>query len=310
MKLSSQKHLNFKSSIKTVLVFIWILFTLALCGWWVLFSLRQLKLLSGLSGVEIDSIVSSQKMVIWEGASFLALIAIGGGFLLFYVLKEKRSLEREKNYLAAFHHDLKTSIAGLQLQVQSLDQNLVGQGFSGLTSKVLREVKSLTQKINNSLFLTSKNRAQYVEEFEMADAIKSLSLLWPETYLKLEKNVSVQADRQLFQLVLNNLVQNARLHGKSESVSIVVQSKNHKTLELVFVDEGPGLKIENEKTWSLGPFSRGEHNGSGLGLYLSKMILQQMGGDLVLESYEGKYYPKIKLASGSKDESQVYKQVS
>jgi signal transduction histidine kinase len=52
------------------------------------------------------------------------------------------------------------------------------------------------------------------------------------------------------------------------------------------IDHGPGLnKKERRRVFT--PFYTTKQSGSGLGLYLSKKIVVEMGGELIIESVPG-----------------------
>ncbi|KAB1859961.1 sensor histidine kinase [Acinetobacter tandoii] len=85
-------------------------------------------------------------------------------------------------------------------------------------------------------------------------------------------------------MVLDNLVDNARKAG-STSVNLSIEKMNAKQIEIKVSDDGNGINaFEKNRIFEKG-FSTTE--GSGLGLYHVKHIIEQMGGSITLnESFE------------------------
>lgn len=96
-------------------------------------------------------------------------------------------------------------------------------------------------------------------------------------------------DQQLIQQVLINLIKNAReaVHGKPEGKVIVLTTKRNSEIIVEISDNGPGITDEaREKIFM--PFFSTKNRGSGIGLSLSKQIMQMHGGDIRLETELGK----------------------
>jgi signal transduction histidine kinase len=110
---------------------------------------------------------------------------------------------------------------------------------------------------------------------------------------KIEPNLpSVGVDRLSIQEVINNLVDNAiKYSGKSTVINIEAHLTPDKLIETTVQDFGlgvPAAAMPNLFT----KFYRDHHNrsqigGTGLGLYLSKAIVNAHGGNLWVRSKEG-----------------------
>jgi len=103
--------------------------------------------------------------------------------------------------------------------------------------------------------------------------------------------------------VLLNLIKNARdvLHDKQvQNPKIIVETKDtDKGVEVSFSDNGGGIDEDIlEKIFEPYFSTKDEKNGTGLGLYMSKMIVEEhLGGELsVVNAKDGASF-KIKLPS-------------
>ena len=111
-------------------------------------------------------------------------------------------------------------------------------------------------------------------------------------------------------LIFENLITNGINFNKSETPKVEVRYFEKETFHYFeFEDNGIGIAPQFQDK-IFGMFKRLNdrtiHNGSGLGLNISKRILEQIGGDIsIISSKEGKgttfqiYFPIIK--SSSKD---------
>jgi signal transduction histidine kinase len=105
------------------------------------------------------------------------------------------------------------------------------------------------------------------------------------SYSGADKDLYAFADREQLILVFNNLIKNAFQAiptNKNGYIDINVKSDNDKIY--VFIkDNGTGMNEETkEKLFS--PNFTTKSTGMGLGLAISKNIIQMLGGDITFES--------------------------
>jgi signal transduction histidine kinase/HAMP domain-containing protein len=95
------------------------------------------------------------------------------------------------------------------------------------------------------------------------------------------------ADGDQLDQVLWALLDNAVKYGEGTVLVRVGAEPGTRTIWTTITDGGRGLD-EADRAWLFGRFARGaagqaSGNGSGLGLYVSRALMQSMGGDLVLD---------------------------
>ncbi len=95
------------------------------------------------------------------------------------------------------------------------------------------------------------------------------------------------ADADHLDQVLWALLDNAVKYGEGTITVVIGCDPDTATLWTTVSDAGRGLD-ESDRAWLFGRFARGASgrasgNGSGLGLYVSRALMQSMGGDLVLD---------------------------
>ncbi|NHI82787.1 MAG: sensor histidine kinase [Candidatus Thorarchaeota archaeon] len=92
------------------------------------------------------------------------------------------------------------------------------------------------------------------------------------------KGVRIPAS-QLLPLVFDNLLRNAEVYAGNHPTVTISISKQDDTLRVVVADDGPGVAKEIRGAL----FQKGvSTRGGGLGLYLSRRVLETMGGSIEL----------------------------
>ncbi len=210
---------------------------------------------------------------------------------------EKEAIENNKTMLATLSHDIKTPIASIRAYAEGLEANLDGgpekrAKYSSVIMKKCDEVANLT----NDLFLHSLSDLDklkmYPEELEISIFVSSVleelsvekqDIRWGEKALGL----IVSADKNRLTQVIENVVNNARKYAKTELEVSVVKGKEQ--AELRFRDFGPGIPDE-DLPFIFEKFYRGRNcgseQGSGLGLYIVKYVMEQLGGTVGLQKHK------------------------
>jgi signal transduction histidine kinase len=122
----------------------------------------------------------------------------------------------------------------------------------------------------------------------VADAVAS-SVAVDRVAIDVPSSLAVLADPVHFGTVVQQLVENAVVHGGEGPVEVVALDAGDGIVAVEVRDEGPGI-AEDEQEAALGRFRRiGEHSvpGTGLGLYLARRLVEGMGGELELRSARG-----------------------
>src|SRR5216110_1914303 len=138
-----------------VLVGLWVVFTVTLAGWWLIFGLRQLDLLNRLNLEGAVQLHRHYQMLLWEGGVLIASLIGGGLALFYYAQREQKRHAQVEEFFAAFTHDAKTSLASLRLQTEALREDLANTGPSALLDRLLSDTLRLQLQLENSLFLVN-----------------------------------------------------------------------------------------------------------------------------------------------------------
>ena len=213
----------------------------------------------------------------------IILLLGGGGALAYYLLREDKRNRQIQQFFAAFSHELKTPIASLRLQAESLEEDLAGVSGAQLARRLVRDSVRLEYQLENSLLLANVADLQrfQTEKFVLSDLVDSLKRSWPEMKISLTGEARLITDRRILLVVLRNLLHNAIVHGKATEFRIQVLRSGKGSVDLEVQDNGPGFQGEFQR---LGiPFIRhAPTSGSGIGLYLVTELTKKLGGEVSL----------------------------
>src|SRR5438270_10941144 len=138
-----------------VLVGLWVLFTVTLAGWWLVFGLRQLDLINQSNLENAVQLHRHYQMLLWEGGVLIVSLIGGGAALFYYARREQKRHAQVEEFFAAFTHDAKTAIASLRLQAESLREDAEASGPNPLLDRLLSDTVRLQLQLENSLFLVN-----------------------------------------------------------------------------------------------------------------------------------------------------------
>ncbi|HVS20377.1 MAG TPA: hypothetical protein VHD88_00940, partial [Pyrinomonadaceae bacterium] len=197
-----------------LLVGLWVLFTVTLAGWWLVFGLRQLDRLKQFNLEGAADFRQHYQMLIWEGGVLIVSLVGGGIALFYYAHREQKRHAQVEEFFAAFTHDAKTALASLCLQAESLREDSAADASNPLLDRLLSDTVRLQLQLENSLFLVNLPTGKlFVEPVMLGDLVEALRHHWPDLTITQRGDGVVLADVRALESVLANLVQNAMTHG-------------------------------------------------------------------------------------------------
>ena len=226
-------------------------------------------------------------MIIGEGGVFLILLFLGIWWIKKNVWQDLARAQKEKNFLLAVTHELKTPIAAIRLNTQTLkNRKLTEEQSQDLCTDIITESNRLETLVNNILLATqfeqntSLGNWQKIDLSALVEAqIKRFQQLFPERPVNsnIQSNIFLQAEENMLVSLLFNLLENANKYSPiSEPIAVSVKASEHIVL-LEISDFGIGIPNEErksifEKFHRVGNEQTRSQKGTGLGLYIVKEI--------------------------------------
>jgi len=260
---------------------VWMVFTIALASWWLIFGLSQARQLAAIEGPEAAQVARVTRMLVLEGVILVGMLVAGGAALLAAIRLEQRRRRDLRAFFMAFTHDLKTSLTSLRLQAEALREDLPAAGDNPNLRRLLKDSVRLQVQLENALALATTDGAILIEPIDLRTLIEYLRDDFPELTIDVAGEGRVRADRRALESVLRNLLQNAVVHGHARRVSLVV-TRRAGGVEIVVSDDGTGANADLSIALDR-PFVRpSTTSGSGVGLYVCGRLLSQMHGRIQL----------------------------
>ncbi len=222
--------------------------------------------------------------------------------------KKQHELEHMRADLIAWaSHDLQTPLTSIRAIIEALEDGVVDEPemVKRYLRTAQRDVRSLSILIDD-LFQMAQldtggiplDRAESSLSDLISDTLESFSELALRQGVKLEGSVDsnvdpVMMDTQRIGRVLNNLIGNALRHTPADGRVEVRATRGNSGVEVCISDTGEGIRAE-DIPHIFESFYRGEKSrsratgGAGLGLAISRGIVQAHGGEIKVHSEAGR----------------------
>ena len=220
--------------------------------------------------------------------------------------------QAKSDFLANMSHEIRTPMNGVLgmlglLQDMSLDEKAQGYidtayGSANMLLNVINDILDISKIESGKLDIESINfdlRKALEDTTDLLFNIAHEKSIVLHCYLPPDIKTYVQGDMLRIQQVLNNLMNNAIKFTHEGEVSVIVscvstqeEAENKIRLRFEVVDTGIGIPIEKQEslfqafTQADTSTSR-EYGGTGLGLTISKSLVQMMGGEIGVTSKVG-----------------------
>lgn len=207
-------------------------------------------------------------------------------------------------------HELKSPLASSSFSVAALRDGYFG-AISPEQRKVIESVERnlarLDEMILNYLNLARIERDELkvvrepvrfladvltpvVDQFQRELDASGMTLL-----CEVGEDVLVQADSDMLQVVLQNILSNAVKYGRSQSQILVRHERVDGVDRFSVRNTGPGIRPDDANRL-FRKFSRLDvtnlrvHKGTGLGLFITRTIVEGHGGTIRVDSKEGEWF--------------------
>lgn len=224
------------------------------------------------------------------------------------VAEEERSLiEKSRNeWISNVAHDLKTPLASIQGYAEMLKSEnynitkLDRIEYSGIIVSKVDYILELIEDLKLTYQLKTKEIPLKIKEENIVDVIREcvIDILNTPKYENREitfetcsDNIIVLIDSHYIKRAINNLIYNALVHNPEETI-INIKIENKNGICITINDNGNGMSEEELKNifkrYYRGTNTGEKHKGSGLGMAISKEIIEANNGSVEIYSEIGK----------------------
>ena len=218
--------------------------------------------------------------------------------------KTIEDLEKANEELTHFSyitsHDLKEPLRSINGFVTLLRREL-GKDLSSEATDLMQNIQRFVRQMNRliedvmSFSLVSKKKPHYhsIALEEVVQEVKgslSAKLDKSNAEIHLQNDLQLNSSRTHLVLILSNLCKNAIHYNKSETPTVDIAAKeNGQFWKIEVKDNGIGIAPKyQEQIFVMFKrlHSRSEYDGTGLGLPITKKLIEQLGGHITVESQE------------------------
>jgi K+-sensing histidine kinase KdpD len=226
-------------------------------------------------------------MIIGEGGVFLLLLFLGIWWIKKNVWQDLKRAQKEKNFLLAVTHELKTPIAAIRLNSQTLkNRELSKEQSQDLCADIITESNRLETLVNNILLATQFEQNTTLGNWQsvnlsslIGNQVKRFQQLFPERPVNsnIQMNIEINGEENMLVSLLFNLLENANKYSPhSAEINVSLKASEHLVL-LEVADLGIGIPAEERKAvfdkfHRVGNEQTRSQKGTGLGLYIVKEI--------------------------------------
>jgi signal transduction histidine kinase len=204
-------------------------------------------------------------------------------------------LQQRKEFLAFISHELKSPLARIKVALEMLAERNPGDPESAHLLQGMEKDLSESESLIEQLLVLSRIEMQLPtmepQEVDAAELVRkasgSLQPLVSAAGIRMtqegELRALVRGSAELLQRAFANILENAvKFSPQGGEVRTLIRSMPQ-AVELQFLDQGAGIELEEcEKVFE--PFYRGKSSGnrqgSGLGLFLARRIIDLHGGTI------------------------------
>lgn len=229
----------------------------------------------------------------------------------FMVLKENNELERtienQEKFFSFISHEFKTPLTVTLSAIQAMEllyKEDMNVGIKKYLGKIYQSTLQQMRLVNNLLDITSgsagflKINKSNMDIVNVTNSIVNSIILFAN-----EKNINIKfsssvrelklaIDDEKFERIILNLLSNAIKFTPNDSNIYVNISRDHSNVYVEVKDQGVGIpkekqKIIFERFGQVGNSLTRQSEGTGIGLYIVKLLVQASGGDIELQSEVG-----------------------
>ena len=196
-------------------------------------------------------------------------------------------------------HEIKNPLTPMKLSIQYLQKAIDNNSpnvkeMAGSVAKTLVEQIDHLSKIASDFSQFANIGNPKKEVFDLHEMLYSLTSLYETTenllfkWVPVHQRIMVYADKTQLNRLFTNLLQNAleACDGSNRRVISVSEEMGDETIIVKVTDNGEGIPLEMQSKIFIPNFTT-KSSGTGLGLAMSKTIVEQVKGKIWFETVEG-----------------------
>lgn len=245
-----------------------------------------------------DTLATLREGALWTGATVIAFLVLSGLALMRLhraqeryraTLAEQESLAAMGRMTAGIAHEIRNPLSVIRGTGQHLKERLRSAGIDDPMADFIPEEIDRLDRILSSYLAFGRDSEVEPERMDLADVVRRTTRLMAADLEQAQVTVAFEApelpvfaDRHRLQQVLMNLLLNARDAMPDGGTIAIRGTASDGDATLTIADEGHGIDGDPESLFTA--FETTKEKGSGLGLAVSRRIVEAHGGRLTIAS--------------------------
>jgi len=217
--------------------------------------------------------------------------------------REKAILRSKNEFVSVAAHQLRTPLTAIHWTFENLNNTFEKPEAKEFINEGLNASQRALKIVNDLLNVSQIEEGRFGYQFEEVDLVNFIEIVLKEAlplakslgiemiFEKSNSRFKVKIDQQKLGMALANIIDNAiKYNSENGRVILSIQKmENQPFVKITVKDTGIGIdpkELKNifQKFFRGSNISQVNPNGSGLGLYISKNIIERHGGQIGIES--------------------------
>lgn len=233
---------------------------------------------------------------------------VGFSAISFDVSKERQIDRAKTEFVSLASHQLRTPLSSINWYAEMLlagDAGKLSAEQANFVQEIYAGNQRMVELVNALLNVSRLELGTFVVEPESVNITKSAESVLKELQPMIKKKNTkisfnydkdlppLEADPKLIRIILQNLLSNAVKYTPEKGIVNLTITKNTKNILIKVSDNGYGITKSQQdkifdKLFRADNVKAKDTEGTGLGLYIVKSIINQTGGKITFESEENK----------------------
>ncbi len=267
------------------------------------------SLLTGKATKDIISYVKKDgsNLPVYSSASpFLVHGSPRGAIIVFQDFTHEVQVEKAKDeFVSLASHQLRTPLTSIKMFAEILMMDKLTDEQKSSVEKIIMSTERMLDLVSDFLSISKLELGQLEVKPKKTDIKKIITQQVEEIVPCIDKKIKIEVefpddfpkvkvDPALLSEILHNLLTNAVRYSKPRACKVKISAKHKQENYIISVeDNGIGVPASDQpkifqRFYRADNAVEAQDNGTGLGLYLVKKIVEALGGKIWYKSYEHK----------------------
>ena len=200
----------------------------------------------------------------------------------------------QKTFLQNVSHEFRTPLMSIQSYAEGIKYEVVDSDSA--TNVILDETIRMTNLVEDLLYLSRLDAIEENDNFVnldlnelVASCVNRMAGIAAKNNITINLNflsqtIEINADHEKLSRAINNIISNCIQYAKS-MITVTLKLIDTDRLSLIISDDGPGFE-NHELPVIFERFYKGKKGNFGLGLSISKNIIEKLNGTIYAENLE------------------------